>query len=64
MANYCGEHHYYVADVAVVEAEGKVVVIIVCTSCGDSKALSHKVTDKPGSGMITVSKQPTKGEFK
>lgn len=30
-------HHYFVADVAVVPAEGKVVVIAICTACADVK---------------------------
>jgi hypothetical protein len=29
------DHRYFVADVAVVPAEGKVVVLALCTACGD-----------------------------
>lgn len=40
------EHRFYCADVAVVPAEGKVVVIIVCTACGESLAREHIVAQK------------------
>ena len=33
-------HKYYVCDVAVVKAEGKVVIHALCTSCGD--LISHE----------------------
>lgn len=39
-----GEHHYFIADTGVVEDEGKVCAIIVCTACGDSKLIEHVVT--------------------
>lgn len=36
MANSCGQygHRYFVADVAVIPEEGKVVVLALCTACG------------------------------
>ena len=46
MENCNGQHRYFVADVAQVEAEGTVTVIIVCTACGDSKAIKHQVAGK------------------
>jgi len=29
-----GTHHFYIAEVVGVEAEGKVFVLLVCTACG------------------------------
>ena len=37
MASICdreGQHRYHVADVAVVPAEGKIVIAALCISCG------------------------------
>jgi hypothetical protein len=39
-----GEHRFFVADVATVEAEGKIVITIVCTACGEVKSQSVKIT--------------------
>lgn len=44
MADECnGQHRFFVADCAVVELEGKVVVIAVCTACGQRSVSTHKV---------------------
>lgn len=40
-----GDHAFFVADVAVVIPEGKVVVLALCTGCGTSIARSHKVSE-------------------
>jgi hypothetical protein len=39
-----GQHRYHVADVALVPAEGKVVVIALCISCGNVLSKDVKVT--------------------
>ena len=49
-----GEHRYYVADVAVVEAEGKVVPIVICTACG--KCISHEVQVTTNRNAVTLLK--------
>lgn len=33
-------HRYFVADIALVPAEGKVVILALCTACGDP--LTHE----------------------
>jgi hypothetical protein len=38
-----GTHRYFVAETGVVEVEGKVCVVIVCTACGESKLIEHVV---------------------
>lgn len=38
-----GQHRLHVADVAVVEAEGKVVIIALCLNCGVGFANEHVV---------------------
>lgn len=45
-----GTHRYFVADVAQVESEGKVVIIAMCTACGETKTSVHKVVDKDNKG--------------
>lgn len=47
-----GEHHFFVAETGVVEAEGKVCVVIVCTACGESKLIEHRVA-----GNVHIQKQ-------
>ena len=37
-------HKYFVADVAVVTAEGRVVILALCTSCGAFLSHSEQVT--------------------
>ena len=49
-----GEHRFYVADVAIVEAEGKVVVILVCTACG--KCLHHDIKVADSKTTVTLLK--------
>ena len=39
-----GTHRYFVADVAQVTDEGKVCIIVICTSCGASRMTEFKVT--------------------
>lgn len=38
-----GQHRFFVADVAVVEDEAKVVIIMACTQCGETVAREHFV---------------------
>lgn len=38
-------HRYFVADVAVVPSEGKVVVLGLCTSCGEPFEHEHFVAE-------------------
>lgn len=43
-SNECfGTHHFFVAKTGEVEAEGKVVLIAMCTSCGETRVSEHKV---------------------
>jgi hypothetical protein len=42
--NCSGTHRYYLADVAVVEDEGKVCLLMLCTSCGDAQCKEFQVT--------------------
>lgn len=39
-------HRYFVADVSSVLNEGKVVLIVLCTACGESFAREFFVTSK------------------
>lgn len=39
-----GQHRYHVADVAVVPAEGKIVIAALCISCGDVLSKDVAVT--------------------
>lgn len=50
-----GEHRFFVADVAVAATEGKVVVIAICTSCGNVKSTEVQVT-KPGGSVALQNK--------
>ena len=38
-----GTHRYFVAETGTVGDEGRVCIIIVCTSCGKSELISHTV---------------------
>lgn len=50
MTEHCdGTHRFFVADCAVVENEGTVSVIIVCTSCGLNQITCHRVAEKGAS---------------
>lgn len=53
-------HRYFVADCAAVEAEGKVVVIALCTSCGEF--ISHEVIVALSKAKFTLLKQNNKEE--
>ncbi len=48
MSERCGtdNHRYFVADVAQVKDEGLVILIIICTACGDARAHEFPVTEK------------------
>ena len=50
-----GQHRYFVADVAVVEAEGKVVPILVCTACGD--CVTHDLIVAKPKTTVTLQKE-------
>lgn len=41
----CGnyDHRYFVADVVLVPAEGKIVLLALCTACGDFKSHEKQV---------------------
>jgi len=41
--NCHGSHRYFVAETFAVEGEGTVGAVIICTSCGESKLITHKV---------------------
>lgn len=38
-----GRHRFFVAETFAVEGEGTVGAVIICTSCGESKLITHKV---------------------
>lgn len=45
MASGCrGEHAIFVAEVVAVQAEGKLVVVNVCRSCGEVTFHEHQVS--------------------
>lgn len=44
MNDCTGTHRYFLADVATVEAEGKVCLLSICTSCGDAICKEFYVT--------------------
>jgi hypothetical protein len=43
MSECIGTHRYFLADVAVVEDEGKVCLLSICTSCGDALCKEFQV---------------------
>lgn len=45
-----GQHHIFVAEVVAVPAEGKIVVVTVCTDC-DSVSFHEKVVAAPNSSL-------------
>lgn len=53
-------HRYFVADVAQVNDEGKVVVIALCTSCGDW--LTHSTIVSLPNAKLTLLKQESRKE--
>lgn len=55
-----GEHRVFVAEVVAVPAEGKIVVVTVCTAC-DSVSFHEKVVASPNSSLLMLK---DKGETK
>ena len=55
-----GEHRFYVADVAVVQAEGKVVVVSQCTACGEVRSSEVQVTKVPGASIVSTRNEKEK----
>lgn len=53
-------HRYFVADVAQVTDEGKVVVIALCTSCGDW--ITHEVIVSLPNAKLKLIKQEKRKE--
>ena len=43
--NCVGQHRYFIADIAQVEKQGFIVVIALCTSCGDTITKRIQVTE-------------------
>ena len=58
MNDCTGTHRYFLADVAVVEDEGKVCLLSICTSCGDAICKEFIVT-KSGN-KVRLEKQKEK----
>lgn len=54
-------HRYFVADIALVPAEGKVVLLALCTACGDFLSY-EKLVAKAHSELELVSIQKKKLE--
>lgn len=44
--NCTGSHHFYVADIATIEDEGRIAITIVCTNCGEIRSKSIQITTK------------------
>lgn len=54
--NCSGSHRYFCATDVLVESEGKLCVLIVCTSCGESKLITHAIfspSEGPPKNKIT-----------
>lgn len=47
---YEHQHHFFVAEVIGAMREGTATILIVCTSCGESRALKHQVSE-PGTPL-------------
>jgi hypothetical protein len=56
-----GNHTFFVAEVIGVEAEGKVYLLYLCTSCGESICKEFKVAN-PGSPVRLMREEKQKGE--
>lgn len=54
-----GNHRYFVAETFAVEGEGTVGAIIICTACGESKVISHKVARAGSSVSLKENKRST-----
>jgi hypothetical protein len=55
-------HRYFVADVATIESEGKVVILALCTACGQHLRIDETVTGK-GSPFRTRTNEKEKNEY-
>lgn len=49
-------HRYFVADVVLIPAEGKVVLLALCTACADFKA-HEKVVSAPHTPLDSLNTQ-------
>ena len=47
-----GNHRYFVAETFAVEGEGTVGAIVICTACGESKVITHKVASVSSSILL------------
>jgi len=59
MPNFsCNEcnHRYFVADVVLIPSEGKVVLLALCTACGDFKA-HEKLVAGPNTTLDSLKTQ-------
>jgi hypothetical protein len=54
----CGQydHHYFVADVVLVPSEGKIVLLALCTACGDFKSYDKQVA-APHTALDSLKRQ-------
>lgn len=52
-----GAHHYFVAEVVGVEAEGTVHLIALCTDCGDTIQKSFAVSSKSATLTLKNTKE-------
>jgi hypothetical protein len=52
-------HSYFVAEVVGVEAEGKVYMLYLCTSCGDAHCREFTVA-KPGASLRLMKEEKQK----
>ena len=60
--NCRGEHQIFVAEVVAVEAEGKLVVVNVCRSCGEVTFHEHQVS-KRGVPITFTKEKEKQNEF-
>ncbi len=44
-----GSHRFFVAETFAVEGEGTVGAVVICTACGESKVIIHKVANPSSS---------------
>lgn len=58
--NCTGQHHIFVAEVVAIPAEGKIVVVTVCTNC-DVVSFHEKVIAAPKATLVMLK---DKGETK
>jgi len=57
----CGnfDHRYFVADVVLVPSEGKIVLLALCTACGDFRSYD-KVVAAPHAALDSLKTQMKK----